>query len=155
MTETIIYENSRFELNLNCTVIGKQHFLNSSQNERLSPSCIHVAVSFDGFGSISWHCLVLFPLFYRFTIFWISNFFGLSLTEETLLVEMRIWCIKIGIVLVWHINVPADDGHSSIQVTNDLLYVHVVIGDNEELHLSTGRPISVWRQIYIFKDHNV
>jgi hypothetical protein len=35
-----------------------------------------------------------------FHIFWISNFFGLSITEETLLVEMRIWCIKIGIVLV-------------------------------------------------------
>jgi hypothetical protein len=29
-------------------------------------------------------------------LFRISNFFGLSITEETLLVEMRIWCIKIG-----------------------------------------------------------
>jgi hypothetical protein len=28
------------------------------------------------------------------------NSFGLSITEGTLLVEMRIWCIKIGIVLV-------------------------------------------------------
>jgi hypothetical protein len=26
--------------------------------------------------------------------FWISNFFGLSITEETLLVEMCIWCIQ-------------------------------------------------------------
>jgi hypothetical protein len=28
--------------------------------------------------------------------------FGLSTTDETSLVEMRIWCIKIGIVLVLH-----------------------------------------------------
>ena len=40
-----------------------------------------------------------------FTIlFWISNFFSLSTTEGTYLVEMRIWCIKIGIVLVLHFN---------------------------------------------------
>jgi hypothetical protein len=32
------------------------------------------------------------------------NFFGLSTTDETWLVEMRIWCIKIGIVLVLHFN---------------------------------------------------
>jgi hypothetical protein len=32
----------------------------------------------------------------------LSKFFGLSISEETLLVEMRIWCIKIGIVLVLH-----------------------------------------------------
>jgi hypothetical protein len=32
----------------------------------------------------------------------ISNFFGLSTTEETLVFEMRIWCIKIGIVLILH-----------------------------------------------------
>jgi hypothetical protein len=34
----------------------------------------------------------------------ISNLFSLSITEETLLVEMRIWCIKTGIVLVLHFN---------------------------------------------------
>jgi hypothetical protein len=33
--------------------------------------------------------------------FRISDFFGLYTTEETYLVEMRIWCIKIGIVLVF------------------------------------------------------
>jgi hypothetical protein len=44
------------------------------------------------FGSYNFH-----NLFFR-----ISNFFGLSTTEETLLVEMRIWCIKICIVLVLH-----------------------------------------------------
>jgi hypothetical protein len=32
----------------------------------------------------------------------ISNFFGPSTTDETSLVEMRIWCIKIGIVLLLH-----------------------------------------------------
>jgi hypothetical protein len=42
--------------------------------------------------------------FYKFHnfVFRISNFFGLSTTEETWLVEMRIWCIKIGIVSVLH-----------------------------------------------------
>ena len=36
--------------------------------------------------------------------FSISNFFGSSTTAETSLVEMRIWYIKIGIVLVLHFN---------------------------------------------------
>jgi hypothetical protein len=34
----------------------------------------------------------------------ISNFFNLSITEETWVVEMRIWCIKIGNVLALHDN---------------------------------------------------
>jgi hypothetical protein len=35
--------------------------------------------------------------------FWTSNFFsGLSTTDETLVVEMRIWCIKIGNVFALH-----------------------------------------------------
>jgi hypothetical protein len=38
------------------------------------------------------------------TIFWISNFFGMSITEETLFVKMCICWIKIGIVLVLHFN---------------------------------------------------
>jgi hypothetical protein len=41
--------------------------------------------------------------FSRF-VFRISNFFGPSTTDETSLVEMRSWCIKIGIVLVLHIS---------------------------------------------------
>jgi cbb3-type cytochrome oxidase subunit 1 len=46
-----------------------------------------------------------FGSFADFTIFCsISNFFGPSTTEETLLVEMHIWCIKIGIVLALHFN---------------------------------------------------
>jgi hypothetical protein len=31
-----------------------------------------------------------------------TYFFDLSITEKTLVVEMRIWCIKIGNVLVLH-----------------------------------------------------
>jgi hypothetical protein len=42
---------------------------------------------------------------FRFHIFFrIFNFFDLSFTEETWVVEMRIWCIKIGNVLVLHFN---------------------------------------------------
>jgi hypothetical protein len=37
-------------------------------------------------------------------VFRLSNFSGVSTTEETSLVEMRIWCIKIGIELVLHFN---------------------------------------------------
>ena len=37
-------------------------------------------------------------------LFWTFNFFGPSTTDETSLVEMRIWCIKIGIVLTLHFN---------------------------------------------------
>jgi hypothetical protein len=33
-----------------------------------------------------------------------SNFFDLSVTEEILVVEMRIWYVKIGIVLVLYIS---------------------------------------------------
>jgi hypothetical protein len=44
---------------------------------------------FSSDGSLSFH------FFSR-----ISNFFDLSLTEETWVFEMRIWCIKIGNVLV-------------------------------------------------------
>jgi hypothetical protein len=82
------------------SVKKKVHFINSSQNERLSPSCI--ALTFDGLGTISRHSICfLFRFFFTvFTIFWISYFFGLSTTDETWLVEMHIWCMKFGIVLV-------------------------------------------------------
>ena len=39
--------------------------------------------------------LIKFLPFFR-----ISNFFDLSITEEICVVEMRIWYIKIGIILV-------------------------------------------------------
>jgi hypothetical protein len=91
---------------MNWTVKIKVNFINSSQNEGLSPSGI--ALSFDGFGSISWIVLGWFfsRLFYSFhNCFRISNFFGLSTTEKTFkVVKMRIWCIKIGNVLVLHFN---------------------------------------------------
>jgi hypothetical protein len=43
---------------MNNTVKKKVNFINSSENEGLSPSCI--ALSFDGFGSISWHTIWVF-----------------------------------------------------------------------------------------------
>jgi hypothetical protein len=42
-------------------------------------------------------------LFYSYTFFSDFQLFWLSITEETWLVEMSIWCIKIGIVLVLHL----------------------------------------------------
>jgi hypothetical protein len=85
---------------MNWTVKKKVNFVNSSQNEGLSPSGI--ALSFDGFGSISWHSVwFLSDSSFSFHIFpRISNFFDLSITEETWLVEM----IKIVNVLVLHYN---------------------------------------------------
>jgi hypothetical protein len=48
---------------------------------------------------------VFFPALLQFLPFsCISNFVGLSTTDDTLVVEMRIWCIKIGIVLFLHLN---------------------------------------------------
>jgi hypothetical protein len=49
--------------------------------------------------------ITVFVFFGSYTVFtfFYSNFqlfFGLSTTEETSVVEIRIWCIKIGIVLV-------------------------------------------------------
>jgi hypothetical protein len=52
--------------------------------------------------------LVFIGSFTVFTFFWISTFFDLSITDETWLVEMHIWCIKIGIVLVLHVSITLD-----------------------------------------------
>jgi hypothetical protein len=53
---------------MNSTVKKKVNFIHSTQNEGLSPSCI--ALSFDGFGSISWHSIwVLSALSYFFSGF--------------------------------------------------------------------------------------
>jgi hypothetical protein len=41
---------------------------------------------------------------FTFIIFRISKYFGLTITDETLVVAMHIWCIKISIVLVLHSN---------------------------------------------------
>jgi hypothetical protein len=92
---------------MNKAVKKKLNFINSSEiqseNDGLSPSFI--ALSFDGFGSISRHGICLFVcfffrLFHSFHIFFhIPNFSGLSRS-----VKMRIWCIKIGIVLALHFN---------------------------------------------------
>jgi hypothetical protein len=50
-------------------------------------------------------CLVFIRRLFQFSqfVFRISNFFDLSITEETWVVEMRIWLIKICNVLVLHL----------------------------------------------------
>jgi hypothetical protein len=58
-------------MNMNRTIKYKVNFINSFRNEGLSPSCIDL--SFDGFGSISWHSIWYFRLF--LTIFGLPTFF--------------------------------------------------------------------------------
>jgi hypothetical protein len=53
-------------------------------------------------GSLSFGRAALLEL--QIFIFDFQLFFGLSITEETLITEMCIWCIKNGNVLVSHIN---------------------------------------------------
>jgi hypothetical protein len=50
-------------------------------------------------------CLVFIRRLFQFSHFFfqISNFFNLSITEETWVVEMHIWCIKIVNILVLHV----------------------------------------------------
>jgi hypothetical protein len=55
---------------MNNSVKEKYFFSNSSQNKGLSPSCI--ALSFNGFGSISWHSIWFF--FGSYTVF--TTFYG-------------------------------------------------------------------------------
>jgi hypothetical protein len=86
----------------------KVNFLNSSQNEGLSPSGI--ALSFNWFGSISWHSVWFSSnCYFSFHISFsrISNFFDLSITEENWVIEMRIWCIKIVNVSVLYTSIIA------------------------------------------------
>jgi hypothetical protein len=51
---------------------------------------------------------------------WIFNFFGLSTTEETWLIEMRTWCIKIGIVLVLLFNLWVEGSAGGLLVPEGL-----------------------------------
>ena len=73
--------------NMNYFVEEKVNLINSFQNEGLSPSCI--ALSFKRFGSISWHSIWgFFPgCFTVFTIFRISNLFGIPFIVHS-------YCIK-------------------------------------------------------------
>ena len=96
------------------------------------------AVQFWGYApKIKWNFVFIFFYFFR-----IWNSFGLNITEETLLVEMRIWFIKIGIVLILHLwNVSLLKGrichirpfmliftvrNTVVCVTYDLSYLRVV-----------------------------
>ena len=52
--------------------------------------------SFHGFGYTFWtFWIIALHLLYKL---WISNILAMSITEETCIVEMRIWCKKIGTV---------------------------------------------------------
>ena len=52
--------------------------------------------SFHGFGYTFWtFWIIALHLLYKL---WISNILATSITEETCIVEMRIWCKKIGTV---------------------------------------------------------
>jgi hypothetical protein len=94
-----------------CSFVSLSYTLEG--DEGLSPSCI--ALSFDRFGSIPWHS-IFFGSFIVFTILRISNFFGLSSTDETWLVEMCIWCIKICIVLILRFNPWVEASVGGLQV---------------------------------------
>ena len=54
--------------------------------------------SFHGFDYTFWNFWIIAPyLLYKLRI---SNILATSITEETCIVEMRIWCRKIGTVIV-------------------------------------------------------
>ena len=64
--------------------------------------------SFHGFGYTFWtFWIIALHLLY---MIWISNILAKSISEETCIVEMRIWCKKIGIVnfIPYH---PVRDGN--------------------------------------------
>ena len=54
--------------------------------------------SFHGFGYTLWTFWII-ALHFLYKL-WISNILDSSITEETYIVEMRIWCRKIGTVNV-------------------------------------------------------
>jgi hypothetical protein len=125
---------------MNWTVKKKVNFVNSSQNEGLSPSGI--ALSFDGFGSISWHsgfhptALSVFTFFPR-----ISYFFDLSITEKTWVIEMRIWCIKFVNILVLY---DADFMRRiRLLLWPSIQHLDNYINDVFLLALKTGNPVYV------------
>jgi hypothetical protein len=87
-TYMCVAENKAGELRkkFHLEVLGKWNISIHSQKNlnALSPSCI--ALSFDRFGSTSWHSIwFFFRLLYSFHIFSFGFpiFFGLSTTEET------------------------------------------------------------------------
>jgi hypothetical protein len=47
------------------------------------------------------HRQFLFWLYIILLIFWISKVFGLTIIQATWFIEMRIWCIQIGIIQVF------------------------------------------------------
>ena len=71
--------------------------------------------SFHGFGYTFWtFWIIALHLLYKL---WISNMLATSITEETCIVEMRIWCKKIGTVNFIRDDLKNDPDH---QKTNDV-----------------------------------
>jgi hypothetical protein len=89
--------------------------------------------------------LHFFRLFYLNQIFF-SDFqlFGLSTIDETSLVEMRIWCIKIGIVLVLHNKVNL---HGLWSLTNQLSRGHYI----STCHILTTESFSSNANIFFWQ----
>jgi hypothetical protein len=87
------------------------------------------------------HSSILFRLLYISQCFLrISNFFSLSNTEETWVVEMRIWSIKIGVVLILHFNQWVEASVGGLQVPEGF-YSPI------DKYLGTCLKISIWIKI--------
>jgi hypothetical protein len=81
------------------------NFQYTCNNITVSPACgdtVYISQIWLNFKAL---CLVSSDGSWKsvFTFISISNFFDLSITDETWVVEMRIWCIEIGDILVLHI----------------------------------------------------
>jgi hypothetical protein len=81
-------------------------------------------------------CLVFIRRLFQFSVgffFRISNFFDLSITEETWVVKMRIWCIKIVNVLVLHL-IPRDLSHPA-RVGSNSARIDVTVWEGLSVYL--------------------
>jgi hypothetical protein len=88
---------------MNWSVQKKVNFVNSSLRRIISLQ--HSSIIRRIWFNFMELCLVFIRQlvqFSQFFFFWISNFFDLSITGETWVVEMSIWCIKIVNVSVLH-----------------------------------------------------
>jgi hypothetical protein len=72
----------------------------------------------NSFGSISWHIIWFLGSFTVFAIFSLDFELFWPEYQDTYVIEMRIWCIKIGIVLVLHLS----DSDTSVKF--EYLLVH-------------------------------
>jgi hypothetical protein len=83
-----------------------------------------------------YYVLDFFRLFYLNHIFSDFQPFGLSTTDETSLVEMRIWCIKIGIVLVLHSYFMHIPSLFSYNLVHQSLWIYCCINYHSDIHFN-------------------